>query len=119
MNECFALNIPPKNTVFDDIGDPIELRLTYQQVKILAEEACSMLMLNNGQDDMALSNLRTFVKEELLECHHAFTEEVEVDDDRHFDAQGNLVEKSNSNQIRCMVCGKIYNPKEGEWCDED
>ena len=121
MNGLFELRVPHHQSILDLAGDPIALTLTYQQVERLAQEACSTILLDNNDNKVEASfkNLRTLVEEELLECQHAFTEEVEVDDSRWFDSNGNLVEKSNPNQIRCLVCGKIYNTRTEEWVDAE
>lgn len=70
-----------------------------------------------GTAEQAGAALAALYDEDLIECDHEFTEEISVDDTRYFDGAGNLVERSNPDQTRCLICGKIYNPSSEEWED--
>lgn len=71
-----------------------------------------------GTNEQLIGALRTLYENELVDCDHAFTETVGVDDDRWFGADGELHERSNPDIERCVICGKYYNPETEEWLDE-
>lgn len=68
-----------------------------------------------GSKELAITALQVLYGEDIIDCDHEFTEEIGVDDTRYFDGAGNLVERSNPDQTRCLICGKIYNPNTEEW----
>lgn len=121
MLKCKMVKIPHGDRPDSSIGDKIELDLTYEQCDSLITDAYSVLALSSKQEDRdrAIDNLRTFISCELLECEHDFTEMVDVDDERHIGSDGELHEISNPDLTRCLVCGKIFNPRTEEWEDAD
>lgn len=115
----FKLNIQPGQHL-DTVLSDLELTLSYRQIGMLVQDFCHELVFGSELSSKAAKeNLSYLVEEEVIECEHNFTEQVEVEDDRWFDSKGNMVERSNPDQTRCIICGKILNPKTKEWVDEN
>lgn len=72
----------------------------------------------SGNRNQARITLRELYEDDVIDCDHEITEEIPVDDDRWFGADGELHERSNPDATRCQICGKYYNPVEGEWYSE-
>lgn len=117
MLKSKMVKIPHGRRPDEIVGDKIDLNLTFEQCDNLITDAYSVLALSSKKEERekAIDNLRTFISYELLECEHDFTEQVDVDDDRWIGNDGELHERSNPDVTRCLVCGKVYNEKTGEW----
>lgn len=68
-----------------------------------------------GSRELMREALKVLYENELTECEHEMTHTEGVDDSRHFDGAGNLIERSNPDIEVCDICGKFYNPHEEEW----
>lgn len=68
-----------------------------------------------GTKKSLIEALKALYFEDIIECNHEITHYESVDDDRYFDAYGNLQERSNPDIEVCDICEKYYNPQDEEW----